>query len=570
MSRATTRPSGPRVASAIGGVGPVGHDLSTELVEGLRRLGVEWAFGVSGGGIARVWRALIDGLNQVHFSHEQGAAFAAVEASVATGSPVAVFTTTGPGITNALSGLVAARYEGARLLLVSPRTSPAQRGLVAVQETPGMIPSADLFGPGWLFDDVFLIDVPEQLGTCLSRLRRQLQMPGGYVAHLSIPVSLQNARVTAIAAYEATVHRPAPDGEAIARVAELLNEKRFFVWVGHGARGAYPQVRELVTKTCAPVVTTARGKGIVSDRDPRLVLVSGLGGHPDAIATLAAYRPEVAVVLGSRLGEASGGWDSALVPPGGLVQIDESGEFTALPERTLVGLQSDVGRTLDLLTPLLGQRTQPVSFGSPYPPFPEARAGHSIRPQFLMGSLERQLIAKDCPLMVEPGSAMAWAAHWVKVPDPGLLRFASQWGCMGHMTCGVVGRALATGRPAACLTGDGSMLMAEEVHTAVNSSTPAIWVVLNDARYTMVEAGMAATAPFGSQARFGRCDFVSLARGWGAESLSVETESELDRALTFALSSGGPFVVDVRVDPTHIAPFGARLATLARQQRSTP
>lgn len=561
------QPGQPKVGSTIGGVRPGDKDLSSRLVEALSHLGVRWAFGVSGGGIARVWRALIEGVNQVHFRDERGAAFAAVEASLATRSPVVVFTTTGPGITNAISGLAAARYEGARVLLLSPRTSPAQRELVAVQETPGMMPSADLFFPGWLFDDAFLIDAAEQLQTCIRRLGHRLQMPGSYVAHLSIAVSVQNASVPWEPGSRAAVYAGSPDPQAVQRVAEMLNGKGFFLWVGHGARHAYPQVRELVAKTGAPVVATPRGKGVLSDRDRHLLMVSGLGGHREPMRTLAEYRPDMALVLGSRLGEASGGWDQGMLPPGGLIQVDESPGFTGTAGgRISVAVQGDIGRTLDLLTPLLeGTRLAP-RFPSPYPAFPQARHLQGVRPPYLMGSLERQLIARDCPIMVEPGSAMAWTTHWMKVPEPGLLRLPSQFGSMGHMTCGVVGRALSTGRPAACLTGDGSMLMAEEVHTAVDTGAPAIWVVMNDAKYAMVEAGMAATAPFGSEARFARCDFERLATGWGAGGISVEEEADLDAALRIAVECGGPFVVDVRVDTTQLAPFGARLETLAKQQ----
>jgi acetolactate synthase-1/2/3 large subunit len=180
--------------------------------------------------------------------------------------------------------------------------------------------------------------------------------------------------------------------------------------------------------------------------------------------------------------------------------------------------------------------------------------------------MERVLTRSGCPILTEPGSSMAWAIHRLRVPEPHLLRVPSQFGCMGHMTCGVVGTALATGRPAACLTGDGSMLMAQEVHTAADRGVPAIWIVLNNARLQMVETGMSANGSFGSEARFVRCDFKTLAEGWGATGIAVSNETEVEVALNLALDAGGPCVVDVQVDPEEIAPFGERLATLGRQQ----
>jgi acetolactate synthase-1/2/3 large subunit len=96
---------------------------------------------------------------------------------------------------------------------------------------------------------------------------------------------------------------------------------------------------------------------------------------------------------------------------------------------------------------------------------------------------------------------------------------------------------------------------------------PAIWVVLNNGGLQMVEAGMSANGPFGSEARFLRCDFTKLAEAWGATGIAVGEESEVNGALTSALAAGGPCIIDVQVDPKEIAPFGERLETLSRQQR---
>ena len=560
-----TEPAG--VSPSIGGVAPMDSDFSSSLVRGLSLLGVEWAFGVPGGGIARIWRALIEGLNQVCFSHEQGAAFAAIEAGAATGWPVVVFCTTGPGLTNTLSGLVAARNEGVKILLISARTSPSQRGMCSIQETPAMIPSADLFSSGWLFDDVFLLDLPEQLGTCLDRLSRRMQAPGGYIAHLSIPVSVQNLAVPEVAGPRTGAYPSSIDPAAVETAAALLRGRRFVIWVGHGARSASRQVREFVETTGAPVLSTARGKGVVSDFDPHLLMVTGIGGHPNAKRWLTGYRPEVCLVLGTRRGEASGGWDPSLTPSAGFIQVDLDPVADGPRVQNLMTIQGDVGTFLELLAPLIPSSCRPIGFDKPYPEPLVNRHGGGVRPQFLMGAMERVFTRIGCPILAEPGSCMAWAIHWLRVSEPGLLRIPSQFGCMGQMTCGVVGAALAGGGPAVCLTGDGSMLMAEEIHTAADRRVPAIWVVLNNAGLQMVEAGMRANGPFGSEARFLRCDFTKLAEAWGATGIAATEESEVDDALTTALDAGGPAVVDIQVDSNEIAPFGERLETLSRQQK---
>ena len=98
------------------------------LAEALRTLGAVHAFGVCGGAQALLWASLSKHLEVLHFRHESGAAFAAIEAHFVSNRPVVVFTTTGPGITNALTGLIAARTEGAKIVLLSAYGSAPQRG----------------------------------------------------------------------------------------------------------------------------------------------------------------------------------------------------------------------------------------------------------------------------------------------------------------------------------------------------------------------------------------------------------------------------------------------------------
>ncbi len=115
---------------------PASGTVVSELVEMLAHLGVQEAFGVSGGAMAAFWDALSSSPLRVrHFRHEGGATFAAIEAGFASGRPTVVFTTTGPGLTNAMTGILAAREERARVIVVSAYTSASSRGRFAIQET---------------------------------------------------------------------------------------------------------------------------------------------------------------------------------------------------------------------------------------------------------------------------------------------------------------------------------------------------------------------------------------------------------------------------------------------------
>jgi acetolactate synthase-1/2/3 large subunit len=551
---------------------PLDRTVASVVAGTLAELGVRHAFGVSGGGIGPTWRALIDepGIRTLHFRHEAGAAFAAVEASLELDGPVAVFCTTGPGLTNSLTGLAAARSEGAKVVLLSPRTSPSQRGRGAVQETP--MPSADLFSPGWLFDDVFALESDEELPGVAARLRNGFAGAGAYVAHLSVPISLQGYRTRHIPERSEGFRMTQPEaGSAtIDEVAGLMVRYRFAVWVGHGARHAARQVRALVDMTGAPVLATPRGKGVVAENHPQFVMVTGLGGHPEMVGELLDYDPEFTLVLGSRLGEPSSGWDQRLVPAGGFVHVDIN---PAVPgtvfDAPVLAVHAEVGTFVDsLIARAASIPHRPFRSGGR--PACRALAGRpavlgeeGVSPQSLMNRVQRSVVDAGVPVLVEPGSAMAWASNLLVMRNPGQLRIVGGFGSMGQMACGVLGTAVAGRRPALCLTGDGSLLMNNEISTAVEYGIPAIWVVLNNGRYQMCEQGMR----FGADerhARFPACDFAAIARAMGAGSATVGNENDLEGALQQALSHGGPFLVDVKVDPDAPAPFASRFETLSR------
>ena len=133
--------------------------VTEAVVDALNALGVRHAFGVAGGAMAPLWAALsASEIKVLHFRHETGAAFAAIEAHFATNAPVVVFTTTGPGLTNALTGMLAARGEGAKILMVSACTTAAHRGRGAIQETDNDTMPLGLTAPGALFHMATVIE----------------------------------------------------------------------------------------------------------------------------------------------------------------------------------------------------------------------------------------------------------------------------------------------------------------------------------------------------------------------------------------------------------------------------
>jgi acetolactate synthase-1/2/3 large subunit len=553
------------------------------IVEHLAALGVEQAFGVSGGAIALLYDALAAGpIALRHFRHESGAAFAAAEASLAAKKPMAVFATTGPGLLNAITGLTAARWDGAKVILVSGATSAQQRGRWATQESsPYTLPQDCFYTKGPLFDFAARVEHVAEIGQALRRISQGLCQPGGFVAHLCLPMAVQSSRVTLPVpdkAYRGTA--PAACHEEVAAIARLLKEGSFAIWAGFGATESAGLVRDLAQRSGAPVICSPRAKGVMPEGHPLYLGVSGLGGHQAVGDYVAMHKPDRMLVLGTRLGEPTSFWDRDLVPPKGFVHVDIDTEVpgTAFPDAETLGVHAEIGQFLrELLRhfPLPAKsagepaEAKVLRMDSGEPVMLPFSGRKPVRPQVLMSALQRRVIqGSDAVLMAECGNSFAWCNHYLRFQTAGRYRVSTLFGSMGHMASGVVGAALGRGGKAVAVVGDGSMLMNSEVSTAAQYRAQAVWVILNDAGYGMCRDGQRTLGLSGDDISFPKVDFVKLARAVGADGVTVESEDELDDAINKAMAAEGPFVVDVRIDPNESSPLLKRFESLIKQGSS--
>lgn len=559
---------GPREPSARGG-----GTVSAALVEALRGLGVDLAFGVVGGAISPFCRALAQSeISYLHFRHETGAAFAALEASLASGRPTLVFTTAGPGLTNALTGMSAARWDGGRVILVSACTSPAHRGRVATQETgPQTLPAGGLFLSGPPFHYATVVDHPAQLEAAVAEIARGLRRADGFVAHISLPIAVQTEALARPVRLALAPAMPASCPVALgATYARLLHGSSLAIWAGFGARRAAAPLRAFAERSGARVFCSPRGKGVFPEDHPQYLGVTGLGGDPEVDEALALARPDYTLVLGTRMGESTSFWARELVPRVAFVHVDVNPQVfaAAFPDVPTHGVEADVGAFLAALLEAWpeGHPPAPPRTPRPRPRPPAARASGEVRPQVLFDAVQRVVVdGSDAVVLAESGNSFCWATNLLRFSAPGRYRVSTGFGSMGHAATGVVGAALARRGKAVALLGDGAMLMLSEVHSAVQYGAPAVWVVLNDACYLMCEQGMSMLGwrPFGT--RMPRVDFVMLAHALGAEGESVRGEAEVEGALRRAMAAERPYVLDVAIDAAEVAPSGRRHKTLMQQ-----
>lgn len=552
----------------------VTFSVAEAVVKILGDMGVQYAFGVSGGAIAPVWAALHQSSIQVlHFRHEAGAAFAAIEAYFASDRPVVVFTTTGPGITNALTGLLAARWEGAKVIFVSASTSAPQRGRWACQETSTYtMPSAGIFTSGQIFHYATTLESSDELTEVSRRLALGLEQPGGFVAHISIPTNIQTSSLKTSLPRVTLSHSVATvTEETIAECVRLLSEGPFAIWVGFGARGAAKEIRQLAEKTGAAVMCSPRGKGIFPEDHPQFVGVTGFGGHESVLRYMQEQRPRRVLVLGTRLGEFTSFWNPVMIPRRGFlhVDIDPKVPGTAYPSVETFAVHSDVRLFVKALLRCFPEGlslSTPLSLPRPVHNVVHRRMGDRVLPNILMNVIQQLIVeGSDALVMAEGGNSFAWAINLLQFAKPGRFRASTGFAAMGHTTTGVVGAALARRGKAVAIVGDGAMLMLNEVNTAVKYQAPAVWVVLNDGRYNMCEHGMMYLGFQGVDATIPQVDFAKVAQGMGADGIRIEREYDIQAALEKAMTSPSPFVVDVLIESTSPAPIGNRLDSLIWQ-----
>lgn len=568
---------------------PEARGAARLILEALGEAGVQSAFGVLGGGIAPFAAGLGHApIRFFHFRHEAGAGFAAIESYFETGRPGVVVVTTGPGLFNVLNAAMAARVDGAKLVVISGFTSRHQVGRGAVQETSLHSMPAELTRPGSLFHDVAIPETEAELANALARIQRGLAAPGGFVAHLGLPLALQTQAFPHRAAPEKcndvgmmkapaprwrfTPAAPAPT--AIDACLDALADPSAVLWVGHGALAAHGELLRFAEAAQVPVISSPRAKGGFSEHHPLFIGVSGAGGSPAVRQWFVARRPQHVLVVGSRLGEVTSFLAQDLVPAEGWihVDIDPTAFGAAFPEPRGLGIVADATQFFKALharavaTGWYARRVpgplptaQPAEVGVP-------RAG-DVRPPFLMQCIQAQVVeGSDALVMSEAGTSFTWCNAHLRFATPGRYRTSAAWGSMGHFTTGCVGAALAGRRRVVAVVGDGAMLMNNEINTAVQYGADVLWIVLNDAQLGLNEHGMTALGMRPVETQMPRTDFVAFARAQGADGLAVDSELEVADALAVALERRGPFLLDVRVDRSIASPVVAdRIRSLKRQ-----
>lgn len=560
-------------------------ETTSYILAALRDEKITHVFLVPGGLIDPFLPALssTSGLTPIVAAHEGGAACMADGYARASGRFGACMAIGGPGITNMVTGLAAARTDGSPVVVVSGQVPTDWEGRGGFQDSsPGawndLAVLQSLTVSNLIVENIHLVN--HHLRATLTRMLAGAQGP----AHISFPIDIQKGEVQTPWQPLDTFFSPprCVDPEGVARILEVLAPsagteapQKIIILVGAGVEksGAGDSLRKFAEEFSLPVATTLRAKGVFPEDHPLSLGVFGYAGHRPAIEAILSDEVEVLLVLGSGLNQRDTlYWDRKMLPRRALIHVDldptvlgrtwqtevpvvsDCGEVLAsllqAPRERLAGLQDSVPARRAWLDSIraLGPRLYDVDS-----PVSEAVPLHPARVVTAM----RRVFPRDAVLVVDSGAHRAFCGHYWEAFEPRTYISATNLGPMGWGIPAAIGAKVARpGRPLAVVTGDGCMLMhGLEIQTAARYKIPVIFVVINNGALGNVWLRAVKEGPGpAALTELPMHNWAAVARGLGLAAATVRTPDELEPAFRQALETRGPFLVDVRCQKEFTTP----------------
>lgn len=555
--------------------------IARDLVEFTEFLGVDLAFGISGGFIVPIWQELTRSkkINVIHCRTEAGSVFCASEYSLCHNKISISFATAGPGISNALTGLKTAKLDGARVIFISAITTEYHDALWSLQETTAINVSTLVQddGQGYL-DKVFAIKNEDEY----LQARNDIQKLISSNKHFVIGVFLMPVVQTLTIEKRILANFPAPanltnlvSSADFSMLIELLLAKKSLFWLGFGARHASRDIQKIIELTHSAVISTPRGKGIISEFSETSLGTTGIGSIRNDIVEeiIGDGSRYVVVIMGTRLGELSAFYLQKKFNNIDLFYIGLEADKVKnnLPSNAII-FESDIQYfTKTLLNTLLNKVTYKPAVE--YPVSMVEYVDHIIKknhdsdkvlhPIDVMDIIQRVAINKNnCYIAAEGGNSFCWASHYLKFSQAGRYRVGTGFGAMGHYACGLVGIAAGHKECAIGIIGDGAMLMANEVSTAVRYHLPAIWLVMNDSSYNMCRQGLEMLNSEPLDCDIPETNFALFGRSLGTDGYQVKTLQQLQDVIVAAIQNRNPTVIDVKIDKNAVPPINGRVETI--------
>ena len=529
---------------------------------------VDTLFGYPGGAVLPIYDELAKGKNLIHHylvRHEQGAAHAAEGYARSSGKVGVLLVTSGPGVTNAVTGLADAMMDSIPLVCISGQVPSHLIGTDAFQECDAVGITRPCTKHNWLVKDI----------NDLSRILHEAfyvassGRPGPVLIDIPKDIQFQTGTYIGPETIKHKSYRPKLKAN-IEKIDEALKliikaQKPIFYTGGgviNSGNAAVQLLREFVRLTGFPITSTLQGLGAFPGDDSQFIGMLGMHGTYEA--NMAMHDCDLLINIGARFDDRITG------------KVDE---FSPNSKKIHVDIDpSSINKTIDVDVPLVGDvahvledaiklwksnvyKTDKAAVKNWWNIIDKWKSIDSlgfkndkktIKPQFAIQRLYELTKDKDSYITTEVGQHQMWAAQYYKFNKPNRWITSGGLGTMGFGLPAAIGAQVAhPDKLVIDIAGEASILMCiQEMSTAIQHQLPVKIFIINNQYMGMVRQWqeLLHDKRYSHSYTDALPDFVKLAEAYGAKGIRVETPGELDKGIKEMIDYNGPVIFDCVVD----------------------
>ncbi|MGP1561032.1 MAG: acetolactate synthase large subunit [Helicobacteraceae bacterium] len=535
---------------------------SLMIVEAFKEEGVEVVFGYPGGAVLNIY----DEIYKQHYfrhimaRHEQGAVHSADGYARSSGKTGVAIVTSGPGFTNAITGIATAYTDSIPLVIISGQVPMAMIGTDAFQEIDAVGISRSCTKHNYLVKSVK--DLPRVLKEAFYVAKTG--RPGPVLVDIPKDISAAVGEFNYLQTIEMQTYKPHTKANyrQLVKVAELIKDAKkplFYLGGGVVLSGAADVFRALSAQTAIPAVETLMARGVLPFNNESLLGMVGM--HGSYAANMAMSEADLIIALGARFDDRVTAKLEEFARAATIIHIDIDPSNIGKIVKAHLHIVADLKDALDGLLGLLSDYDAAKiaswleklhNYSSVYPlSYENTGAGAPLKPQFVIEQTAK-ILGENAIVVTDVGQHQMWAAQFFPFMRARQFITSGGFGTMGFGFSAALGAKVANPHaPVVNFTGDGSILMnSQEMMTAVAEGIPVINVILNNNYLGMVRQWQTLfyESRFSSTVLDAQPDFIKLAQSYGGVGYKVLTAQDLSSALEDALRQNKPCFIDVAVD----------------------
>ncbi len=534
---------------------------SQMVIEAMHKEGVKVAFGYPGGAIMNVYDEIYKDKNFKHIltRHEQAAIHAADGYARASGEVGVAIVTSGPGFTNAVTGLATAYTDSIPMVVVSGQVPITMIGTDAFQEIDAVGISRPCTKHNYLVKDIK--DLPRILKEAFYLAKSGRPGP----VHIDIPkdITAQEGVFEYPKEISLKTYKPHYKGNSrqIHKAVEaIVQSKKPILYLGGGliSSESTDLVREFAKITGIPAVETLMARGALHHNDP--LLLGMVGMHGNYASNMAMSEADLMIALGPRFDDRVTGRLDEFAKHAKIIHVDIDPSSIGKIVHVDYPIVGDLKNVLESMLELAKEKIDKEKYENwrgllarydEIHPLSYDKDSKSIKPQWVIERVG-EILGDRAYITTDVGQHQMWTAQFYPFSFPRQFITSGGLGTMGFGFPAAAGVAqYAKEKVSINFTGDGSILMnIQELMTAVENKLPVINIILNNNFLGMVRQWQT----FFYDKRYAETDlsmqpdFVMLAESFGAKGYVVRTKDEFDKALEDALKQSVPVMLDVKVD----------------------